>query len=238
MTTLAKDAFDSTMHSVRALNDLDAAHGDPPAPEETSTAEGLRAGAIVLMVGGFERYLKAVVEELLNSITQAEPSCEIEKLPSLLRTEATFRSLEVAMRGLPWEPTRTREQRLPDVLVAAGRIANNEIAGREVAQTAGNPTSEQVKSICKVLDYGAVFTHIDASFTRRWGSPVAKTFVRDQLDIIVERRHSVAHAASILTTSRSDIATWTRFMQNLVDTFDEALERHVGRVISRAQLES
>ena len=235
MTTSAKNAFDSTMQSVRALNDLDAAHSDPPAPEETSTAEGLRAGAIVLMVGGFERYLKAMVEELLNSITQAEPSCEVEKLPPLLRTEATFRALEVAMKGLPWEPTRTREARLPDVLTAARRIANNEIAGREVAQTAGNPTSDQVKSICKILDYGPVFNHIDSSFSRRWGSPVAKTFVRDQLDIIVDRRHSVAHTASILTTSRSDIATWTRFMQILVETLDEALERHVRRIISRAR---
>jgi hypothetical protein len=235
VSTLAKDDFDTTMQSVRALNNLDAAHRDPPAPGEIPTAEGLRAGAIVLMVGGFERYLKAVVEELLNSISHAEPPCRIEKLPSLLRAEATYRSLEIAMKGLPWESTRTREQRLPDVLAAAERIANKEISGHEVAQTAGNPKSDQVKSICKVLDYAAVFSNIEASFTRRWGSPVAKTFVRDQLDIIVERRHSVAHTASILTTSRGDIVTWTRFMQSLVDTFDDALKRHVGRIIARAQ---
>jgi hypothetical protein len=235
VTTTAKSSFDATMQSVVALNVLDAAHSDPPSPDEVSTAEGLRAGSIVLMVGGFERYLKAMVEELLNSITEAKPACQVKKLPPTLRTEATFRALELAMKGLPWEHPRSREDRLPDVLSAAKRIANDEIIGREVAQTGGNPTSDQVKRICKILDYGQVFSHIDASFTRRWGGPVAKTFVSDQLDIIVERRHSVAHAASILTTSRSDIATWTRFMQTLVDTLDEALERHVGRVISRAQ---
>ncbi len=189
----------------------------------------------MLMVAAFENYLKEVVAELLESINSATPSCDFNKLPSALQAQTVYTGLQAAMTAKAWDPVKQREHRLPGVMHAVTRIARGEILSQEIADTAGNPNAEQVKSMFKIIGVSDLFGTIKFDFDSAWGSPTAQTFIADNLDAVVQRRHVVAHTASILSTSRSDLQEWNRFLLCLVTTLDATLERHIAQVIADAQ---
>jgi len=235
VTTKAYADYLASSATVRALLALEAKYADPPMLAEQSSVEGLRGGSIVLMVAAFENWLKESFTESLDLVNTAKPPCSYSKLPLVLQTQAAWVGLEYAMKGRPGAPTLTKEQRLPDVLDAARRIHNGELIADAVAKTAGNPNAEQVKAIYKMIDYAAPFSKVKLAFDSAWGTPTASTFISDTLETIVGRRHVVAHTASILNTSRNDLATWQRFLDVLVAVLDAALERQVARIIKAAQ---
>jgi hypothetical protein len=187
------------------------------------------------MVAAFENWLKESFAESLSLINTAVPPCTYAKLPLILQAEAAWTGLEYAMRGGTGSPKLEKFQRLPDVLDTARRIHNGEVIADAVAKTAGNPNAAQVKIIYKMIEYSAPLSKIKPAFDAAWGTPTAKTFIQDTLDIIVGRRHVVAHTASILNTSRNDLADWQRFLGLLVAVLDAALERQVTRIIKAAQ---
>jgi hypothetical protein len=187
------------------------------------------------MVAAFEQYLKEAVSEALESINTAAPKCDFDRLPESIRVSVVYASLEAAMRGDHATARLTRAERLPDVLAAVARIHRRVIDASTVAQTAGNPTSEQVKSIFKSIGLTQVLNNVKRAFDARWGGPTATTFIPDTLDSIVRRRHTVAHTASALNVTRVDLAEGHRFLGTLVGVVDAALDRHAARVIAAAQ---
>ena len=235
MSTAALRDYGASSATVSALLALESTYRDPPEASDQSLVEGLRGGSIVLIVAAFENYLKESFTEVLERVNVAQPPCDFEKLPIALRTQAVFVGLEYAMKGRPGSPRGNSADRLPGVLNAVRRINNRELIADAIAKTAGNPDSEQVSRIYKIIGYSSPFTKVRASFDLAWGTPTAVTFIKDTLDIIVARRHVVAHTASILSTSRDDLATWKRFVDTLASVFDAALERQVDRVIERAR---
>lgn len=66
-------------------------------------------------------------------------------------------------------------------------------------------------------------------------SPTAQTFIQDTLDMNGGRRHIVVRTASILNTSRADLANWNQFIDTLTAATDPVLERYVLRITTRAQ---
>lgn len=235
MATKAHSDYVASSATVSALLALEATYADPPNLGDQSSVEGLRGGSIVLMVAAFENWLKESFTESLSLINSTTPPCNYTKLPMVLQTEAVWAGLDYAMRGRPGGPRLERSQRLPDVLDAARRIHLGEVIADAVAKTSGNPNAAQVKTIYKMIDYQAPLTKIKPAFDSAWGTPTAKTFIPDTLDTIIGRRHVVAHTASILNTSRSDLATWKRFLDLVVGLLDSALERQVARIIKNAQ---
>lgn len=233
--TAALGSYRSASATVGALLVLESSYADPPTPTEQPTVEGLRGGAVVLMVGAFEQYLKESIAEILDRVNHASPPCDFDKLPLDLRTNTVYTALEAAMRAKAWDPLKAKSARLPGVLVTIDRLNRREMLSAEVANTAGNPDANQVRAIFKVIGLPSVFTNIKAGFDGAWGSPTASTYLEDTLNAIVQRRHVVAHTASVLAISRHDLSTWHTFMDTLVLQIDAALERHIKRVIARAQ---
>lgn len=221
--------------NVSALLSLEGSYSDPPNLADQSAVEGLRGGCVVLMVAAFENYLKEAITEIFDRVNTASPPCQFSKLPLPLRTQAVFTGLNAAMNAKSWDPMKEKHLRLPGVLVAVGRINRGEILSQEIAETAGNPSSSQVKQIFKTVGLAAIFTYVKQGFDVAWGSPTAQTFIADNLDAVVQRRHVVAHTASILSTSRTDLHDWLRFLDCFVSQLDAALERHIRRVIKNAQ---
>ncbi|MCS0500524.1 HEPN domain-containing protein [Protaetiibacter mangrovi] len=220
---------------VAALIALEGRYPDPPPLVDRSTVEGLRGGAVVLMVGAFEHYLKQAIAESLQSLNVASPPIVFAKLPIELQVQAVYTGLDAAMKAKSWDPVKEHSQRLPGVLAAVERVHRGEILSTEIAETGGNPNPAQVKAIFKTVAYPAVFTNIKAAFDREWGQPTASTFVVDTLEAVVGRRHAVAHTASILNTSRADLVQWHKFLNVLVSVLDDALGRHMARLTSKAR---
>lgn len=235
MATTSLLNYQASSAIVGALLGLESGYADPPSLPEQGYVEGLRGGAVVLLVAAFENYLKESFSEALDDINTAKPPCNFAKLPIGLQTQAVWTGLDYAMKGRPGDPSADRASRLPSLLDTVRRINNGELIADAVAKTAGNPDSSTVKAIYKYVDYSSPFTKLKPSFDRAWGTPTAQTFIVDTLDTIVGRRHVVAHTASILNTSRADLASWKLFMDTLTGVMDPALERHVARIISRAQ---
>ena len=234
MTSALSDYLASSA-TVAALLALEGSYSDPPGIADRSSVEGLRGGSVVLMVAAFENYLKESIGEVLNRLNTASPPCQFTKLPIALQAQAVYTGLESAMKAKSWDPVKDRIRRLPGVLVAVRRIHAGELMADAVANTAGNPSSDQVKAIFKLIDYPAVFPNSKSAFDKAWGTPTATTFLEDTLNTIVGRRHVVAHTASILSTSRWDLTEWHRFLNVFVTVLDAILERHISRVIIRAQ---
>ncbi|MEO9247471.1 HEPN domain-containing protein [Citricoccus nitrophenolicus] len=235
MATAALQEYRASSSTVQALLTLEATYSDPPSSTERDVVEGLRGGSIVLMVAAFENYLKASVAESLNRINAAQPSCDFSKLPVELQAQAVWTGLDYAMKRRPGDLADERAHRLPRVLSAARRISSGELISDAVAQTSGNPKSGTVKAIYKNVGYSRTFSNIRPAFERSWGQGEATTFIEDTLDTIVDKRHVVAHTASITTISRSDLGTWHRFLDVLAPVLDAAVERHVTRLIAQAQ---
>jgi hypothetical protein len=235
MVTSSLASYRDSSAVVDSLLVLESGYADPPNLQERGYVEGLRGGAIVLLVAAFENYLKESFAEALADINKARPPCQFSKLPTALQAQAVWTGLEYAMKGRPGEVSADKLTRLPNVLDTVRRINNGELIADAVAKTSGNPDSSTVKVIYKYLDYGSPFMKMKPSFDKAWGTPTAQTFIQDTLDTIVGRRHVVAHTASILNTSRADLASWKRFVDTLTAVMDPVLERHVARIIERAQ---
>lgn len=233
--TVALANYLSASANVAALLSLESDYADPPSAKDQSAVEGLRGGCVVLMVAAFENYLKEAVAEIFERVNTASPPCQFSKLPLQLQTQAVYTGLAAAMTAKPWDQLKEKHLRLPGVLVAVTRISRGEILSQEIAETAGNPNSAQVKSVFKTVGLPAIFSYIKPGFDVAWGSPTAQTFIADNLDAVVQRRHVIAHTASILSTSRTDLHDWQRFLNCFVSQLDAALERHIARVIAKAQ---
>jgi len=233
--TAALTNYVDAIANVTALLLIESAYSDPPSASDKSAVEGLRGGCVVLMVAAFENYLKESIAEIFERVNTANPPCDFSKLPLQLQTQAVYTGLAAAMNPRPWDPVKEKHLRLPKVLSAVGRISRGEILSQEIAETAGNPNSAQVKAVFKTVGLPSIIGNIKPGFDVAWGAPTAQTFIADNLDSVVQRRHTVAHTASILSTSRTDLHDWQRFLGCLVSQLDAALERHIARVITKAQ---
>lgn len=233
--TTARSDFLASSATVAALLEIERGYQDPPPQSDQAAVEGLRGGAVVIVVAALESYLKESIAEVLDRINNANPPCDFAKLPIDIQTRAVYTGLYAAMKPKPWDPIQDHQLRLPGVLLAVQRINKREIMSSEIADTAGNPNSAQVKSIFKIVGLPAVFSNVKPGFDAMWGTPTATTFIQNMLDTVVRMRHTVAHTASIRSISRTDIANWHRFLNTFVTVIDAALERHIARIISRAQ---
>lgn len=220
---------------VSALATLEAAYLDPPPIGDQAVVEGLRGGMAVLLVAAFEQYVKEALSEALDSINTASPICTFSKLPPAMQVASVFSSLDLAMRGDYTSKGLNKIDRLPDVLAAVAHVHRRTIAGDAVAQTGGNPNSERVKSLYRSTGIPNVLASVKRSFDVAWGTPTASTFIPDTLNNIVLRRHVVAHSASALSITRLDLAEGQRFIACLVGVLDQALDRHIDRVVAKAQ---
>ncbi|MCW3493888.1 HEPN domain-containing protein [Microbacterium sp. SSM24] len=232
--TAAATEYRQSSAMVASLMTLESSYQDPPPIVDRSTVEGLRGGAVVLMVGAFEHYLKQSTSELLDSLNRATPPVVFSKLPLDLQAQAVYTGLESAMKAKSWDPIKDRTARLPGVIAAAAAVHSGVLLSADIANTAGNPNPEQLRSIYKVLGYPGVFAKIKSAFDREWGGPTASTFIEDTLDTVVSRRHAVAHTASILNISRTDLNQWHGFLNALVTVLDDTLTRHVKRIARKA----
>jgi hypothetical protein len=231
--SLALSNFQATVAVAERLAQIESRYRDPPHAGTAPTVEALRGGFCVLIVGGFERFLSEAFDEHLGLLVGTPPPVAFQDLPEKLRLSSVFESLDFAMTGpRRGAQKKGRAARFPDVASAARRIVLENIDPTALSQTKGNPNGATVRAMFSALGTGDPFTETRPAFNASWPKPESSTFVSDKLEEIVNARHVVAHTASALTITRSDLADWPAFLRVLATVLDQRVDRYVTNVLA------
>jgi hypothetical protein len=206
----------------------------PPRVYEQTHVQGLRGGAAVLMVAAFENFLRSLNEYNLSELISSPPIVDFMKLPDKMQIKSTYASLEWAMKGKPYEPSKHRIDRIGDIKKACNLIISTNLNVKAFSETSGNPNHERVAEMFKDIGVPDVFVIIKIGFEREWRQPISNSFIPDKLDEIVIRRHVVAHTGNALNITRNDLKNSIRFLKVLANRLDISYRDQIRHIIKTA----
>src|SRR5262249_33955793 len=148
------------------------------------SVQGLRGGAVVLMVGAFEKFAREAMTEHVTPFAAIMPRKPISALPVKMQVAVTFKSMDLAMRGPRYAVKGTKENRLPDVFKAAELIAAGRVDADAVGFVEGNIDADGLASLLKGLGMEDPFSKLRPYFDAEWNKAEAQQFVRDKLTSI------------------------------------------------------
>ena len=235
--SVSYDDFTESLELANSLISIEKDHySNPPKHNERKFVQGLRGGAAVLMVAAFEHFLHDCMEENLTRLTKTPPLVDFNKLPEKMRIQSIFKTLERAMKGPPFQPSKPKKDRLVDIESACRIVVSSNINPNMFSETGSNPNSDTVSEMFSSIGISDVFNIIKSKFEKKWGQTVSSTFIRDKLDEIVIRRHVVAHTASALNISRTDLNSSVKFLQVLSQVLYKELNSHIESLLTSAAL--
>lgn len=223
--------FDVSLEMAESLMSIERdTFSNPPRQEHQKSVEGLRGGAAILMVAGFERFLRRLMEYHLAPFARTSPSFDFNKLPEKMIVHSVFTSIEHSLKGKPHNPKKNKIDRIPDIERACRIIISQTLSPEAFSDTGSNPNSKTVKQMFSSIGIQDVFNKIKSNFESKWNQAVASKFIQDKLDEIVNRRHVVAHMADALNISRSELNTSVRFLKILSKLLNNEIEAHMTQI--------
>ena len=99
--------------------------------------------------------------------------------------------------------------------------------------TQSNPNAKTVESMFSKVGKDEIFNIIRINFGNRWliNTPVSydpsARYIMDKLNEILDRRHRVAHTATVLNIARTDLDEAVRFLRILARVLDLELNKHI-----------
>jgi hypothetical protein len=229
----AYDDFMVGIDRARRLITLEIAIArDPPPQSKRAMVEGLRGGALVLMVAAFEHYLDSLMQEQI-AMLQAHPGLLFAKLPEEVRVQNVFQSLRTALDGERYKKAPSKVDRIPAIMIACNDVAS-EILKPESFSSTGADSAAVIRHFER-LSCKNVLKTIGERFASKWKTAVHAQFIPETLDSIVGKRHLVAHTHKALQVSRIDIRGAVRFLGILALCLDIHVRRHIRVVASKAK---
>ncbi|MFF9840668.1 HEPN domain-containing protein [Streptomyces sp. NPDC013740] len=229
----ALSTFDAGAHSVKALISLESVYPDPPNDLDMPKVSALRGACTVLTVASFEKFLRDLFEEELDRLRVAQIS--MSALPRKLQVEASFASLELALKGDFSTKGMDREVRLSNVLAAAKLLARDSFDPKALAATNSNPDAACVKRMFKSVGVTDIFQKCNDEFVKHWGRQEVSGFESQKLDSILDSRHQVAHTAQAMHISRPELSYNLRFIEVLARVLHAQLSEYIDGIISGVQ---
>lgn len=193
--------------------------------------EGLRGGAVVLIVASFENYIRQLMEEHLAKITVQPIIVAYNKLPNKMQVQNVYGTLENAMKSPKYQPPTQKIDRLPIIDSACRHVISGVINPKAFSDTASNPNTDVVKNLFNNVGVENIFDKIKVKFEKKWKQPVAVTFIADKLSEIVIRRHVVAHRVNALNITRKDISQSIKFMVILAELLNKELDAQIKNIM-------
>jgi hypothetical protein len=205
---------------------------NPPRYSEQKAVEGLRGGAIVLMVAAWESFVKQLIEEELAPFATHPPRVRLCDLPKEMQIHSVFHSLEIATKGPRFKKIgENKFDRLPDVDRAVKNIVLGMIDPIAFSDIGSNPKPEVVKNMFSNIGIHNIFALIKVDFEKEWRHPASEQFIVTKLEGILNRRHAVAHKADTLNISRKDLKDEIRFMKVLATVVDKKVKFKIKEII-------
>lgn len=224
----ALNEFRESLKSAERLVRIETRYSDPPRRRSINTVQGLRGGAVVMMVAAFEQFLREDFEEQLAPLSINPPPHAFTALPKRMQVASVFGSLERAMKGPLYGSPAGKINRLPEIRNVAELIVGRRIDLKALSDTRGNPDSSCVRELLINVGIDKPFDVMRPGFNVAWGRPEAISFVQDKLDEIVGRRHLVAHTAAALQVARGELPIALRFLGVLGTVIDGTLSAHLA----------
>lgn len=221
--------FRASIAIAETLIKKEAMYTDPPAPDQLKIVQGLRGGAIVLMVAAFENFLEELVAERLDYLKQ-HPKYNPKKLPNeLMFYNCSFKFKKTIEDSGKYQNITDRITLFQQ---AARIITRDEIDSSLFSiLTENNPKAKKVQKLFFSLGIQDIFKTIKSRFDKRWKVKTTGEFIQDKLDSIIDRRHEVAHTANVMNVSRKDLKEAIKFFRLLANLCDEELNLHIQRMI-------
>ncbi|MDQ2713668.1 MAG: MAE_28990/MAE_18760 family HEPN-like nuclease [Chloroflexota bacterium] len=219
--------FEDSLKMVEELLKIEKKYDNPPRLKDQKAVQGLRGGAVILMVAAFENFLRRTISEHLRELT-VHPKVSFDKLPPRMKVNCVFLTLDNAMKG---PPSRGKVERLPDIERACQLVLSETINPDFFTDTKSNPNAKNVKSIFLEIGLEDIFDQVKNTFDRIWKKPIHQTFIEDKLDEIINRRHRVAHTADTLQITRSDLNESIKFLKILSSVLDSQLKKHISAIL-------
>lgn len=226
----ALSEYRHTLAMARSLIDLESrTFRDPPRQADRGTVEALRGGVAVLLVAGFEGYLKDLFSEAADDIQRRTTRAQREHLPEKMRVRNVFGALEISMSKVSESYRGTKSERLEGVIDSCNLVATQGISPEAFSRTNSNPKAHVVKDLFKGLCVDDVFKDVKPRFEGKsyWGQVVSDSFLNDKLNEIVERRNGIAHRGRADRVSRQDLRESAKFMR----AFSAVLEMRCRRAV-------
>ena len=227
----AINEFRTALTMAQELLTIERNYRNPPRLHEQNAVRGLRGAVAVLVVAAFENLLKSSIEEYLSKLTM-HPHIPFSNLPDRMKVCSTFKTLEFAMKSNSFKGSTKKIDRLTEVEAACRKVVSGILNPVAFTFTGGNPTATNVNSMLKDLHISDIFEYIKPKFTKKWGKPIAHTFLPDKLNEIVSRRHVVAHTASGLNITRNQLKESIRFLRILGQLIDHEIKNKTTQILS------
>jgi len=200
-----------------------------PLQQDENFVYGLRGGSIVLMVGAFENFLEELTAEKLDYLKQ-HPKFDPNNLPPVL----VFHNCSNTFKNTPEISGQFQDpvDRIKVYHKAATLVVNTEIDLQLFTILAdNNPNPKKVLKLFASLGIPDIFRTIKPKFDKKWKQVTSGTWIYDELDTLVKRRHEVAHAAYVRGFSRDDLKRYIRFLRILSDVLDQELNSHIQKMV-------
>ncbi len=228
MQSRAYKSFQESLRIVESLLRIEKRYRQPTPTHLRKRALGIKGGSAVLMVAAFENYLKELLEEYLQPLTAIPLQFNPTRLPDKTRQA----NIIGAIKSVEKRKQRSKQDRIRAFEDIAKLIGNQVLIPSAFTEMSrGNPSPDRVRDLFGDLGIPNVFEAIKPTFEKRWGAPVASTFIRDTLDTIVSTRHVVAHSASGLDLSRTDLWDWLKFLRCSGLALDIELKKRVKGIL-------
>ncbi len=215
--SFALENFKKSIAIAETLLTRERRYKEPLQIKNFKIVQGLRGGALVLMVASFENYLKEVMEERLNELSSS--------------SKFNFSSLPPKIIQHNHKVTLSRSLRAPDDfdtpqkisrLVTASEFVTYKRINPEAFSVAirSNPNSERLEDFFKSIGHKDFFKRTEEKYENKAGK---KTDVKGTLDSIIRQRHLVAHYANAISLSRYELNEYVTFLKNLSEICDDEL---------------
>lgn len=227
MTSQAYQDFDSALKMVDELLAIEDSYGSPLPSSKQKSVAGLRGGASVLMVAAFENFLKSMVEEHLFDMSHVPVKFDLQRVPDVMRLnniEQVIRKIEIDGKNKD-RLTKINLYAIASQVITEGNIISDGFS----KTTRGNPAPDRIKELFSSVGVSDFFRTVKNDFENEWKSSVAHTFIEDTLAHIVNRRHQVAHTASVLSIARADLDEALKFLRVFALICDRTLENHISQ---------
>jgi len=197
------------------------------------------AGAIVLLVGRFEQFLKDVGSAALDHYARAVPVVLRSQLPLKLQLRILTGNLTAAASKSRHGVSRVDRDRIRAIDQAANKAVNDRIWADDVIDTYSNPSPDTVKEILELLGLSDPWSLLEAEFQALWVPAQARQGLKNvpsahsELKSILVWRNAVAHSNSGLPIGAQQLIETATYLECLGLAIDEVLQSHTNAAIAR-----